>query len=178
MRGKECLGRDGGHAVRGPASMRNVFFGLAFVLLVRSVWSDCSDTTIVLKSGTPGFNNPGTGAAVAATYDPTALNAMIHGCAAGAMTVRLNIDATESGKTKDTVKLMGPILIGGRVGKSTALTMDRPATLPAGGLDTLFTLPQNSTTHPSLLYDTLRNNLPLTHMAFARQIVNTDSSTR
>jgi len=155
--------------------MRNVFFGMAVVLLVRSVWSDCSDTTIVLKSGTTGFTS-GSGSSATATYDPTALNAMIHVCAAGAMTVRLNIDATESGKTKDTVKLIGPILIGGRVGKTTSLTMDRPGTIPAGVMDTLFTFTENSTTNPSLLVDSTGNTLVLSRMAFARKVLNQDSS--
>ncbi len=156
--------------------MRNAFFGLAFVLLVRSVWSDCSDTTIVLKSGTAGFTS-GNGSSATATYDPAALNAMIHGCAAGSMTVRLNIDATESGKSKDTVKLVGPILIGGRMGKTTSLTMDRPATVPSGTLDDMFTFTEGSTTNPSLLFDSLGNTLDLSRTAFARKNLTSDSST-
>jgi hypothetical protein len=72
---------------------------------------------------------------------------------------------------------MGPILIGGRVGKSTALTMDRPSVLPSGVMDTLFTFTENSTTNPSLLFDSVGNTLALSHMAFARKVLNSDSST-
>ncbi|MBW8888989.1 MAG: hypothetical protein JF616_14645 [Fibrobacteres bacterium] len=148
---------------------------MAFAVLVRSVWSDCSDTTIVLKSSSD-FTS-GTGAAGSAVYNPAALNAMIHGCVAGSMTVHLNIDATESGKTKDTVKLSGPILIGGRVGKTTSLNMDRPATVPATTLDDMFTFTEGSTTNASLLFDSAGNTLVLSRTAFARKNLTSDSST-
>jgi hypothetical protein len=156
--------------------MRNVFFGLVFAVFARSAWSDCSDTTIVLKPGAAGFNT-GNGSGATATYDPSSLNALIHGCPAGSMTVRLNIDAGESGKTKDTVKLTGPILIGGRAGKTTRLTMDRPSTPGAGVMDTLFTFTENSTTNPLLLVDSSGNTLILSGMAFARKILNQDENT-
>src|SRR4051812_14194504 len=108
------IGQDGEHVLREPASMRKLFLGLAFAAFVQSAWSSCpADSTFILKTGTPGFT-AGNGSSATATYDPSNLNAYIHGCAEGTITVHLNIDQTEAGKTKDTVKLTSPILIGGR----------------------------------------------------------------
>lgn len=151
--------------------MRKLFFGLALTIGLGSAWADCTDTTVLLKAGTTGFTPVG-GAVTTSTYDPTSLNNAIKGCTGGTMTIRLNLDATEAGKTKDTVKLTGPIVITGRTSpKTTALSMNRPATLN-GAIDTIFTLVESSATDPRLLVDSTGNQALISNMAFARKVIN------
>lgn len=155
--------------------MRKLFFGLMLAIGARSAWSDCTDTTILLKAGTAGFTAVG-GAVTTSTYDPSSLNGLIRGCAGATMTVRLNLDATEAGKTKDTVKLTGPILIANRgTGKTTSLSMLRPASLN-GALDSIFTFVDNGTSAP-LLVDSSGNVALISNMAFARKVINSSENT-
>jgi hypothetical protein len=155
--------------------MRKLFFGLALAIGIRSAWSDCTDTTIILKPGATGFTT-GNGSAATATYNPTSLNDLIKGCTGGTMTVRLNLDATEAGKTKDTVKLTAPITVSGRTtGKTTALSMLRPTALN-GAVDTIFTFVESGTAAPLLVVEAGNQTL-ISNMAFARKVVNSAENT-
>jgi hypothetical protein len=153
--------------------MRKLLLGLALSVGIRSAWPACTDTTLVIKVGNPGYPTSN------GVYDPSAanaLNSVIRGCADATITVRLNIESSEAAKFKDTIKLATPIAIGGRSGKVTALTMTRAAGASATLLDTLFTLVENGT-DPRLLVDSTNNTLVLTNMAFARKAINNNSHT-
>jgi hypothetical protein len=152
--------------------MRKFFLGLALTVCVRTAWSDCLDTTVVLKNGTAGFNSS-TG-----VYDPDAggaLNSVFTGCSDAAITVRLNLDATVANAIKDTVKLSNSIKINGRVGKTTLLTMTRSSSPPANVLDTLFTLVENNSGAPNLLTVGSGNPVTLRDMGFARKAINNNT---
>ena len=148
--------------------MRKLLLGMALTLGAQAAWSDCLDTTILIKDGLVGYNGAG-------VYDPNvggAINSIIRGCSEPTITVRLNIDATEAGTIKDTLKLHSPILVAGRVGKTTALTMTKSGSAPGSVLDTLFTLVEEVSGSPQLLADSVGNQLILTNFGFARKVLN------
>lgn len=151
--------------------MRKLILGLALIAGAHEVWSDCLDTTVVIRTTTAGYSG--------GVYDPDVaggLNSIFKTCPEPTITVRLNIEATLAATLKDTLKLSNSIKISDRAGKSTALTMSRASTPPAGVLDTLFTLLENTgATSPNLLTVTTGNQVTVTNMAFARKMTGNNT---
>jgi hypothetical protein len=141
--------------------MRNFLFGLSLTLgALQTAFGACADTTIELKSGTPGFDN------ATKVYTPgatNAINGLISGCTDAAITIRLKYTGG------DTIILNNEIIVSQRSGKTTRI-------VGQGANDSILTLVEQNTADPQLVNVNAGNTTVLTNLGFARKGTNISAS--
>lgn len=139
--------------------MRNFLLGLPLSLfLVQAGFGNCNDTTLVVKSGSPGYDN------TSGIYTPGAagaINGVFSACSDSTMTVHLNFSDPTKG---DTLKLANEITVSGRAGKVTRL-------VGKGTNDSIVTLVETNAADPQLLSVQSGNITQLSNFGFARKTI-------